>query len=222
MGKREDLSGQKFNRIKVLQETFPKTSPIKYECLCDCGTYLTVRGTALKSGNTKSCGCLQRELIQQRAKSHGESHTKLYQIFTSMKARCNTPSASAYKDYGARGITVCSAWDSFEDFKVWAVISGYKEGLSIDRIDSNKNYCPENCRWVNRTIQARNRHFTKSTTSKYKGVSWNSQYSKWAAVVCVDYKNNFLGRFDSEIDAAKARDQFIIENNLEGFPLNFP
>ena len=222
MGKREDLSGQKFHRISVLHESIPKTSPIKYECLCDCGARLTVRGTALKSGNTKSCGCLQRELVQLRATSHGESNTTLYKIFTSMRARCNTPSASAYSEYGAKGISVCSDWDSFEVFKEWASSNGYKEGLSIDRKESNKGYFPENCRWVSRTIQSRNRHFSKAATSKYKGVSWNSQYSKWTAIVCVDYKNKFLGRFTFEIDAAKARDQFIIDNKLEGFPLNFP
>ena len=144
MGKREDLSGQKFHRISVLHEATPKTSPIKYECLCDCGTRLTVRGDSLKNGNTKSCGCLQRELVQLRSTSHGESNTRLYKIFTSMRARCNTPSATAYSEYGAKGISVCSDWDSFEVFKDWANSNGYTEGLTIDRKESNKGYFPEN------------------------------------------------------------------------------
>ena len=116
MGKREDLSGQKFHRISVLHESIPKTSPIKYECLCDCGARLTVRGTALKSGNTKSCGCLKSKTTADRNKKHGLSKTPVYFLWKAMKQRCLNPNNKDYHHYGGRGVGICEAWMDFINF----------------------------------------------------------------------------------------------------------
>lgn len=221
MGKREDLTGQTFNRLLVIEEAFPQTSPIKWVCRCDCGKTIQARGSSLKNGNTKSCGCLQKETTAKRSHVHGARHSRLYSIHTSMLSRCNCVGSSAYSDYGAVGIRVCPEWKNFIVFQQWALNNEYQAGLSLDRIDPAGHYEPSNCRWVTKAIQARNRRANKNSTSSFVGVSWNTQYSKWTATIFVNNKLKYLGRFLNEEDAAKARDAYIRQNKLEGYTLNF-
>ena len=221
MGAKKDLTGQKFGRLLVVAEFSLGVKVVTWECLCDCGNISFISTSTLNCGNTKSCGCLAKEITSKRFTTHGARHTRLYTSYTSMQSRCNIPSSTAYSNYGGRGISVCSDWDSFVTFQTWSIFNGYKEGLSLDRIDTNGNYTPENCRWVSQLIQTRNRRAYKNKTSKYIGVSWDKQYSKWTASIGITRKVVHLGRYIDEFSAAQARDNYINQNNLEGFTLNF-
>lgn len=217
----KDLTGQIYTRLTVVNEVLPRGATSIWVCKCICGNTVNVRGSALKSGNTRSCSCLAKEELAERATKHGARQSKLYQIYSSMMTRCYNPKNKSYLTYGKRGITVCDDWKVFINFQEWALADGYQESLTIDRIDNLKGYTPENCRWVTQLIQVRNRTPFKNSTSKYIGVSWNSQYSKWTASVGINYKVIHLGRFTDEVSAATARDAYIIDNKLEGFTLNF-
>jgi hypothetical protein len=131
-----------------------------------------------------------------------------------MKARCYNEKSISHKNYGGRGITICTAWEDFTVFQHWAINNGYAKDLSIDRIDNDLGYYPENCRWATRTVQARNSKKIRSTnTSGYRGVS--KHYSKYAAIIGIDNKLISLGSFNTAIEAAVAYDNFVIANNLE-------
>ena len=217
----KDLTGQTFNRLFVINEVLPRGATSIWLCKCTCGNTVAVRGSSLKSGNTQSCSCLAKEALAIRATKHGARQSKLYQIHSSMLTRCCNTKNKSYLSYGSKGITVCDDWKSFLNFREWAMNNGYQEGLSIDRVDNTQGYTPPNCRWVTQVIQVRNRTPFKNSTSKFIGVSWDRQYSKWTASVGVNYKVVHLGRFVDEVSAAKARDTYIINNKLEGFTLNF-
>lgn len=167
MGKLIDLTGQRFGRLVVIKRSKAgNDGSVYWYCRCDCGKEVIVKGSALRSGHTKSCGCFNsdfhRSCLEQTLFKNkpcdGRSRTRLYPIWRSMRDRCNNPNCKAYPRYGGRGISVCAEWaNSFDAFRAWALSRGYAENLSIDRIDNNKGYCPENCRWVSVDIQCRNR-----------------------------------------------------------------
>lgn len=154
MGKPASLEGQKFNRWTVIEKVgMTKHNKVLWRCRCDCGNESTVWTQALTSGHSKSCGCLKIELLTK----HGKLNTKIWQVWKGMKRRCKDKSFSSYKNYGGRGVTYCKEWENFIPFYEWSIENGYKEGLSLDRIDNNGNYEPSNCRWATRAVQNRNK-----------------------------------------------------------------
>lgn len=158
----EDLTGKKYGRLTVLRfKEIKKTGVGKrylWECQCECGKKSIVAGDVLKNGNTRSCGCLAVETRGKASITHGKRHTALYGLWCSMKGRCGNPNNKSYKFYGARGISVCSEWENnFQSFYDWAMANGYKAGLQLDRIDTNGNYCPENCRFITQKENENNR-----------------------------------------------------------------
>jgi len=146
---------------------------------------------------------------------HGMWGTRVYKMWHNMLQRCR----GKYKE---RGIAVINEWRDFETFYEWAKKAGYKDDLSLDRADNNGDYCPDNCRWVTPSVQTRNtRKIWKNNTSGYRGVSKTSTGKKWRAyVVVVDNRQKYIGAFDTPLQAAKARDKFIIDNGYE-HTLNF-
>jgi len=162
MPKKIDLTGRRFGRLVVLHDTSERKSGNGvWRCRCDCGNKVNVVGCSLTSGYTTSCGCYNRECVAEANTTHGmtqhgEWHP-VYRAWFNMLQRCENPNNKRYKDYGGRGIAVCDEWHSAERFIGWALASGWEKGLSIDRIDNNGNYEPDNCRWVTRKVQSRNK-----------------------------------------------------------------
>lgn len=188
-----------------------------------CGTEFRAITQSILSGNTTSCGCYLKRRIQELNKTHGLGYTRLYRIWLNMKDRVFNNKHKYYSDYGGRGIIICDDWkDDVKSFYDWAMSNGYEEdkGLSIDRIDNDGNYCPENCRWTTRVIQTRNQRIRKTNTSGYKGVTFHKRDKKFTAYITVNTKQIALGYFQTAVEGAIAYNNYIIENNLEGFILN--
>ena len=153
MGQFIDLTGQRFGRLTVIRRVENIGIKTAWLCKCDCGNEITVISNSLRTGNTKSCGCI--------AKPHGGTRTRLYVVWVDMMARCYKQKSERYKTYGGRGITVCDEWHNFSSFREWAMQTGYNPNAkryecTLDRVDINKGYYPENCRWITMREQAQN------------------------------------------------------------------
>ena len=180
-----------------------------YECQY-CGREWECLATAIKNGVTKSCGC-------QRGKGfkHGLESNIFYPIWNAMIYRCNNPKSTGYYKYGARGITVCEDWLNPKHFIDWAQASHPNiEGVTLDRIDNDKGYSPDNCRWADKTTQVINQRMKKNNTSGYVGVSYHKGTGRWTASVGVNYKTLYIGTFLTIEEAVQARDNYITQNNL--------
>ena len=179
-----------------------------FECAY-CGKHWEVLVQNVKRGFTKSCGC--KPIIYKT--THGLTHNRFYNRWKNIQARCNNPKNSSYINYGGRGITVCDEWLSATSFIDWCE-GTYIEGMTLDRIDNDKGYSPENCRWTTRTIQSINQRVGKNNKSGYVGVSWNKVRGMWTIRVKVNTKYVWLGDFEDLMEAVILRDQYIIENKL--------
>lgn len=183
MSKLIDITGNKYNMLTVLKRTESNDGIVYWECVCECGNKTIVRGSNLKSGAVKSCGCLLHQ--EAKNKIHGESNTKLYRKWKSMIYRCHNPKNQAYKFYGARGIKVCEEWHDFNTFKKWTEQTRKDENYTIERIDVNKDYCPDNCIWIPMSEQANNRR--TNVMIEHNGERHNLM--QWCNLLNLDYKN---------------------------------
>lgn len=203
---RADLAGQKFGRLTVKEYVGSKKYCSLWRCVCDCGNEAIVKGKYLLNGDTKSCGCLITDVLKERNTTHGLSYkSRLYTVWKGMRDRCNNPHSDEYKNYGGRGISVCQEWNDFVAFYQWAVNNGYDESLpstecSIDRIDNNGNYCPDNCRWTSMTQQARNtrrNRFLSHNGEKKTVVEWGEIYK-----ICPQYIIQRIDRYGWSVEDA--------------------
>lgn len=160
-----NLLGQTFGRLVVIEKAPSLKGQPRWLCRCVCGQQKAVHASALRKGQTKSCGCLNAENRPHNTRTHGLRKTALYAVWNDMKRRCHSPSHHAFEHYGARGISVCEQWrGSYEAFYLWAHSNGYQEGLSIDRIDNDQGYQPGNCRFVPMIEQSKNRRNVRTFT----------------------------------------------------------
>jgi len=224
--------GDKFSRLTIMEEIAPyipkpgKQKQRKFRCLCSCGNKTEVVLRDLRSGNTKSCGCLNYESWNKyRPKKFGGvtiTEHPIYNVWHGMRARCNDPNNSKYKFYGEKGISTCDEWmNNPKAFIGWALDAGWEKGLYIDRIDVDGDYTPGNCRFVDAGLNARNSHLLSSRNrSGYRGVSFCGRDKNWRANITCDGDRHFLGSFVTREYAASAYDRKARELNM-GHPLNF-
>lgn len=177
-----DMTGMRFGRYTVIKRAESKKSgESTWVCKCDCGNVHIVRGSKLRNGTSTSCGCYARE----KASTHGMTQTRLYKIWSIMKQRCYNFQNKKYKNYGKRGIIICDEWlNSFEAFRDWALSHGYEDNLTIDRIETNGNYEPNNCRWTDMKTQQNNR--TNNHIVEYNGEKHT--VSEWSKITGIPAK----------------------------------
>jgi len=168
--------GEKFNKLTVIKDLGKRkvgdSGFYQYVLVeCECGNFKDVLYTDVRSGHSKSCGCYSSQLAKNRMTTHGHSNTRLYSIWKDMRRRCNNPKRNNYHDYGGRGIRVCEEWNKFTNFYNWSMSNGYEDHLTIERINVNGNYEPNNCEWIVRQKQNGNTRKNK----EFKAISPNGE-----------------------------------------------
>jgi hypothetical protein len=194
------LIGQRFGRLTVIEAAGGNKSGKKlWKCQCDCGEIKTIQHSNLRSGGTKSCGCLRKDT----ATTHGMTGTPTFKSWDTMIQRCNNRKTGNYKRYGKKGITVCDRWLKFENF--FADMGERPEGKSIDRINSYGNYESSNCRWATPAEQSRNTRLSRRNKTGAKGVHWDKRRQKYCVQIAVKRNPIYIGRFDKLEAAVQAR-----------------
>ena len=207
MQRYDDLTGMVFGRLTVMERDLSDKKVTRWLCRCECGTIKSICAASLKSGSTVSCGCWSRENTRNRSLKHGDTNTRLYSIWRGMKKRCYQTTSYGYKNYGGRGILVCDEWkDSYETFKKWALQNGYREDLTLDRIDNDGHYEPSNCRFSTYLEQENNRRSNRKIA--FNGVALNS--SQWCRLT-----NTPPSTFQNRIN--RAGEQYAVRKSLEEF-----
>lgn len=204
------LEGERYGNLVVMEEAesiYSKTGKMirRWKCKCDCGNITIVRHGDLRNGSTVSCGCYNYEK-ESAAKTHGYSRTKLGNVFEGMKQRCNNPKNKNYEKYGGRGIKICTEWlNDPKKFFDWAIKNGYKEGLSIDRIDVNGNYEPDNCRWADNEAQCLNQRLRKDNKTGHKGIYYSE--GVYRVQIRRNKKRYYFGSYKTLPEAVKVLEE---------------
>lgn len=216
----EYLTNQKVGKLIFIEEAEQLIMPSggkKRRAIfeCYCGKRFNSIISHVSREKIISCGCEKAKIAALTKTTHGQSGSRLYRVWRSMKERTLNKNSKSFKNYGGRGIRVCKEWEkNFGVFFQWSIKNGYSESLTIDRIDNNGNYEPSNCRWASRVVQARNTRKIRSTnTSGYRGVSKTKE--GWASRIMSNREAIHLGTFQDKESAALAYDSYVIENNLE-------
>lgn len=199
MTKKLDLTDMRFGRLVAIKEVESYVSPKGYKlsrwlCKCDCGNIITVNTQALRSGNTMSCKCLHKELLSKRRSKGHESRSRLYSIWNGMKHRCFSENARCYARYGGRGINICDEWigeNGFQNFKYWAINNGYSDELTLERVDNDGNYCPDNCTWATHEQQANN----MSTNNRITVHGETHTIAEWSKITGLNRKTIWRRRY---------------------------
>lgn len=183
MSRIQNITGETFNRLTAKEYMYTeKGKSSTWMCQCTCGKEISVELSSLRNGNTQSCGCLRLERTREKNTSHNKSHTSEYYAWDNMKRRCQNKNNPEYKNYGARGIEVCESWSSsFENF-LEDMGEKPRKNLSLDRIDNDKGYYKENCRWADMSTQAINQRNPNNESTGIRNIS----YSKRDNLYCVE------------------------------------
>lgn len=196
-----EMAGKRYGMLTVIsQAQSTKDGMAKWNCLCDCGNQFEATGGNIRFGTTKSCGCYMAINASKQFKTHGMSKKRIYHTWASMKARCLNPNCKEYKFYGARGIAICKDWKNAALFIDWAMKNGYKDNLTIERIDANGNYEPSNCTFIplceqgkntRRTIRiiTNNGHITTNEAAQLTGVH-RATISRWYCLGLIETLND--------------------------------
>ena len=200
MGKFVDLAGQRFGRLVALAPTSRRTSGnnIMWECKCDCGNTAYFGSGHLRSGKIKSCGCWKKDRMSNLNKTHGGKRERLYGVWMDIR-RCNDPTICEYDNYGGRGISVSQEFENYKDFREWALSNDYdpkatRGKCTLDRIDVNGNYTPQNCRWVTISKQQLNKRNSLLITYKNKTQNaslWDKEMGFPQGTVAKRYRRNW-------------------------------
>ena len=203
MGAFIDITGNRYGNLTVIKRAPNRGKQTMWLCSCDCGNTVVVAGGHLKSGHTKSCGCLQGDLCGDKNPNykHGGTSTKLYYTFNNMLRRCYEETNDHFQYYGGRGIGVCDEWrNNFKAFMEWALSNGYTDHLTIDRIDVNRDYSPDNCRWCTYAEQALNRTDNRYLT--YDGKTMTMK--EWSDAFNIPYRalNSRINKYNWSVEKA--------------------
>jgi len=218
----KDIINIKHGRLTPFREVEEHLSPSggisrMFYCLCDCGSYRNVALSDLRRKGIKSCGCYNKEQLKKSVTSHGLSNTRIYNIYKKIIIRCNKENSKYYKNYGQRGIKVCKEWlcdKGLQNFYNWSINNGYNDNLSIDRINNDDGYSPENCRWATRVVQNCNQRKRKDNSSWYTGIGYVEKINKYSSRISVNGKRIVIGYLKTKKEALEARNDYIVNNNL--------
>lgn len=208
----KDIKGKRFGRLLVKELShIDKHKKAHWVCICDCGEETVVLASNLRTGRTTSCGCYRKEIEKIASVTHGLSRTdgkvnRLYSIWLDMKKRCNNKKNKEFKNYGARGIKVCEEWiDDYPAFHEWAIQNGYNENLTLDRIDVDGDYSPDNCKWSTLAEQAKNKRISPRNTTGVSGVTYKKSIKKYTVRIGVNGRRIYIGDYKTLEEAKEAR-----------------
>lgn len=207
----DDYVGKQFGYWTVISPAKGKSRKKAYLCECKCGNRKIVNADTLKLGTSKSCGCFHKEDMTKRLTTHGQTGNRIMTIYYNIKNRCYCKNNNRFSDYGGRGIKMCDEWkNNSSSFVDWSYSHGYADNLTIDRIDNNGDYCPENCRWITGKEQANNKRSSINFT--FFGVTKNLK--EWCSCMGENYKKMY-GRYHRGYETFREEDIEKIKKYLE-------